>query len=333
MLELISAITLAVLAAVISGLIRVYSGISARELSRRSREGDHHAQSLHLVAKYGPEILLVFWPLALILTSVSLVIFASLLDPWAFVLVAILEVAIIYLIIPRLTPLPPIAFLAEKISPRLARALATSEPVIKPIARLFVNKTPKLTKIYTKEDLRELLSQQRESPENRIEDSVIDMIVHLLRAKGKNISSITVPLESTKVVSADDEIGPILINELHQTKQTYFAVREPKKKNIIGTFFIGDLQARMDGGKVKDVMIPKLYYVNEAQGVEALLDAFIKTKSHVFLVIDENQKILGVVDIESALKKLLGFSFDEYFDQYESPEEVSNPSRTDEDKV
>lgn len=327
------AIFLALLATILSGLIKAYTDVSARELSRRSREGDEHAHSLHLVAKYGAEISLVFWPITLVFLSVSLVLFARELSGFVAIFVTISLLLIVFLYIPRAKVTRPVVLLAEKFASRLARTLAFVEPAVKPVAHRLIRKKSVSTGIYTKEDLSELLNRQRLSEDNRIDPDTLDMVIHLTKAKGRPISSVYVPLESTKVVSVEESIGPILINELHQTKQIYFPVREPKKKNIIGTFYIGDLQARAEGGKVKEVVDSSLYYVGDQQGVEVLLDAFVKTKSHIYLVINEHQKILGVIDIESAIKKLLGRSYDEYFDQYDNPQEVANTSQTEEDKV
>lgn len=312
-----------VLTIFLGALNRTFSAVSARELSRRSREGDQQARRLHLVAKYGHDVGIVFWPAIVFFCSVTIWTASHLLAPGLAICAIILLLAITFLYMPS-AKVPKIFIkFSTKLAPKVARTIAFVEPAVRLVKPLGERLSSHEIDTLSQDDLVETLKQQRGAPGQRIGNDEISTTIHLLGASNDLIGKHTVPLESTKVVSVEESIGPILINELHQTKQQYFPVREAKKKNIIGTFYIGDLLEQSEGGKVSDVVDSHLFFVHEKQPLKHLLDAFIKTKSHIFMVIDDKQKILGVVSMEDALSKLLGGSIVGNFDSYESPESVS----------
>ena len=318
------------LSLVLSSLNKTYQAISAKELSRRSRTGDKKAHSIHLVAKYGLEASIVFWALIIICSSLAVYIGSQLLDNWAAVLSTAIFLAIVFMLMPRLKIFGFEWSMAAWTAPRVAKTLGFIEPVnrrIKNLAQRLTNQN----RAMSEQDLIETLSaQQKSSGEDRLDDNTIELLLSLLKNREAPISKYLVPLEDTKVVSVEESMGPILLDELHQTGQEYFPVREKKKKNIIGTVHLANIMNQAEGGKIKDIFNEQLFYINQNCHLSDVIDAFIKTKNHVYLTIDSKQKITGTISLETAIKALLGDAIETGFDSYEDPASVSGQPEKEE---
>ena len=79
-------------------------------------------------------------------------------------------------------------------------------------------------------------------------------------------------------VQAEEPIGPVLMSELHDSGFSRFPVRKETDNNIVGTLFLRDMVERKNGGIVSNIMNPKVYYVNDQESLEHVLEAFIRTK-------------------------------------------------------
>ena len=60
-----------------------------------------------------------------------------------------------------------------------------------------------------------------------------------------------------------------------------------------------------------------VYYVNEEKQLDHALQAFLKTKHHLFIVVNGFEEIVGILTIEDVLEEVLGKEIVDEFDQYE----------------
>jgi len=118
-------------------------------------------------------------------------------------------------------------------------------------------------------------------------------------------------------VSADDDIGPVLMGELHGTGHSRFPVYEGTKEHIIGTLYLHDLVGTKATGRVRDIMSKKVVYVHEKFTLYQTLQAFIKTKKHLFIVVNEFEEYVGIITIEDVLERVIGKLIVDEFDQYD----------------
>jgi CBS domain containing-hemolysin-like protein len=172
--------------------------------------------------------------------------------------------------------------------------------------------------VYEKEDLQEFINRQNTRPDNRIPESDLKMAFNALTFGDKKIGDIMTPLRKVRMVAENEQVGPLLMDELHSTGFSRFPVTGAgDKANIIGTLYIKDLLEKNDRATVSQLMDKKVYFVNETQNLREALNAFLKTHHHLFIVVNSFEETVGVVSIEDVLEQILGQEIVDEFDHYD----------------
>lgn len=338
--SLLTALIFLVLA--LAGVVirKTYFALPLRELKRRAVKHDQPAEQLYRAAAYGQSLRTLLWLYIGLTSAIALVLLARNLSVVVSILVVGPLLWIAFSLIPatrttavgiRLTSLatPLITWLLNYLHPMLSRG-----------ADLVENryKTPVHTGIFEREDVIDLMKRQKHQPDNRLTEEEIDIISRVLKFEDYTVGSIMVPRSEIKVVLADDTIGPILIDELHQTGQDFALVRASRKGEFIGSLAFHQLTLESTG-KVGDTMQDVVYYVHEADSLSRALHAFFTTNHPVFVVVNSSEEYVGVLTINSLLKQLLGHIPGEDFDQYADPVAVAarhsqqTPVKTDDEVV
>lgn len=300
-------------------ILKTYHEVPKKELKRRARHGDELAKMLYGPVAYGHSLDLLMW--LFIALSGSLLV--NLLARHVPLLLSVLVVAgLIWFVFAWLpntqvskyalrttqTVSPGIRWLLERLHPLLLRASK------------FIERHQDLTfhtGLYTKEDIIELVDKQKIQIDNQIDAEELKIVKHALQFGDKLVADVMTPRRMMKSVAATEVIGPVLMDELHDTGHSRFPVYQDKKDNVIGTLYLRDLMQAKAGGFVKTIMRKDVFYVNDQQSIARVLDAFIKTKHHLFLVVNNFQEIVGVISIEDVVEQVLGKQIMDEFDQYD----------------
>lgn len=317
---LFAAITLLVIA-----LQRTYKQYPVKELKRRARKGDPLAQLLYRPVSYGMSLQLL---LGLVLTASAAVTFALFADAFAtwfsvFIVASLLWLGYLWL--------PPAGLngwsrrILRTITPAIERALSFLHPVLRRVAG-FVQRFRHVhvqTGLYEKEDIVALLDRQQQEPENRIPSGEIDLLRHALTFADKEVRDVLVPQRSVKSVLATESIGPKLMDELYGSGFSRFPVVDPETTGVIGTLYMRDLVQKKATGVVRECMRKDVYYVHEDFTLYQVLQAFLKTKHHLFIVVNSFEESVGIVTIEDILEQIIGRPIVDEFDAYEDMRAVA----------
>src|SRR5690606_35080755 len=71
------------------------------------------------------------------------------------------------------------------------------------------------------------------------------------------------------------------------------------------------------GGLVKNLMESRIYYVHDESSLDEVLQAFIKTHHHMFLVVSDFEEVIGLITMEDVLEQVVGKPIIDEFDQYD----------------
>ncbi len=317
MLELITLVIFLGIAILAAGLRPVYAGVPIKELRRRASRGDQAAHLLYQVSHHGMTAEAVLVLISLVSVSMCCVIFVGTLGAPLATLFVMATIFLIFFLIP--TKQYRFAHkLARPISPYFARILIKIRPITNHIARIVRRYRPHAvqTGVYTKQDIIQLFEDQKISAGNQIDNTELDIALHALTFGDKKVSEVMTPRRVVHFVQAEEPIGPVLINELHESGFSRFPVRKEADNNIVGTLFLRDLVERKHGGIVSNAMNSKVYYVNDQEKLIHVLKAFIRTKHHLFMVVNEFEDIVGIITIEDILEQILGRKIVDEFDRY-----------------
>jgi CBS domain containing-hemolysin-like protein len=124
-----------------------------------------------------------------------------------------------------------------------------------------------------------------------------------------------IPNSVVKTISVDELLSPVVIGELHDSGYSRFPV--VSKKDFVGMLYMKDAVNVKNNKSVKDVMHPEVYYLNEEQNLQVALKAFLKTKHHLFMVVNGYEDVVGIITIEDVLEQIIGDKIIDEFDQYD----------------
>lgn len=315
-------IALILLACTLYGIAlrKTYDFLPAKELKRQARQGDKVARVLYRAVAYGASLRLLLWLFIGITAAAGFVLFARVTPPLlAFVAVAgLLWYGFAWM------PSGQVSTIGAKLvvwtTPAIARLLSYLHPVFSRAHGLMQSRRPVLfhTGLYEREDLIELIELQRAVPGNRISDEELDVVVHALSFGELTVEQVMVPRRVVVMASSSDVIGPILMDELHDSGHSRFPVHiDGDKDKIVGTLYLHDLVEAKHGGSVKDVARRSVYYAHEDQTLYQLLHAFLKTKHHLFIVVNSFEEYVGIITIEDVIEQIIGHKIEDEFDKYD----------------
>lgn len=316
-------VILLMLAAIIASLRPVYGIVTPKELQRRAKKGDQVAETLHDVSKYGMAADTVLLLASIITSALGFVLIANnLAGPLAVFCIAVL-IFIIFTVLPRRTSKVS-RKIALQVSPYLGPLLGKIRPILDRIVVLVQRHRPVTvhTGLYEKEDLIDLLRQQQVVPHNRIEETELDLAMHALMFGDKKVVDYMVPRRAISTVKYDDPVGPILLTELYKTGFSRFPVFNDDEA-VVGTLYLKDLVDRPTVGSVADVMNRSVYYIDDTASLEGALAAFLKTKHHLFIVINGFEEIVGILTIEDVIEQIIGRKIVDEFDRYDDMRQVA----------
>lgn len=159
-------------------------------------------------------------------------------------------------------------------------------------------------RIYSREDLAELIQNSKEviSPEERA------LLGSAFAFFNKTVSEVMTPRSVINFIKQTEFIGPLVLDELHALGHSRLPVINEDLDHVVGVLHIRDLLS-LDVRKsmtAEKLMEKKVYYIHEGDTLEHALAAFLKTRHHLFIVINENRETVGLITLEDTIEALIG---------------------------
>jgi len=151
----------------------------------------------------------------------------------------------------------------------------------------------------------------------KVEESQAEYIHNLFRFGELEVADVMVHRINMQTVNADDPIDKI-VDEVVASAYTRVPVWEGKPENIIGVIHAKDLLARLKsvGGDLSKIDVhaiaKKPWFVPDTTPLNEQLNAFLKRKLHIALVVDEYGEVQGLLTLEDILEEIVGDIADEY---------------------
>lgn len=176
----------------------------------------------------------------------------------------------------------PVSWL-ERSFEKLSRRLNEAQPLSKKAIQDFLKEQEYLSPDETKADLRLALAA--------------------LDLNTQKSGYFMVRLAKAKSVDVEEEIGPVLLSELHDTGRKIFAARE--NDGIVGTLRLDKLVELKSGGKAAKALDRQMVVVNKDEPVLQVIERFVESGAEMVFAEDETGKTAGVIYLEDVLKELV----------------------------
>jgi len=319
MLDFALGLLLGVVTIVLWVLRRSYQHVPAYELKRLARGGDEVAQLLYRAAAYGASLQVLLGCGVIVSVALALIFMVQALGTLGGVVAVLLLVGVGGFMFVPTSGRESNLGLAKLAAPLVARILERVQPMLSGLMRLLrrYRHISVHTGLYEKSDLVELLERQKGQTDSRIAPSEIALFRHALTFGDRFVSDVLTPKRVVKMVAANESIGPVLMDELARSGHSRFPVYDETRDNVVGILYLHDLVGARSTGVVSEVMSRKLTYVHEDFTLYQTLQAFLKTKQHLFLVVNSFEELVGIITIEDVLEQMIGRQIVDEFDHYD----------------
>lgn len=283
------------------------------ELERRAETGDATA-----LAELRRERLIVdVLSLQRLVTSLLLVICVAMavaLFGWLIGVVVAVVVALEYSAVGRL---PVIGRFANQLytqyEPVIMRFVEKFAPVFR-FVRISLPEQPPL-QLHSREELTHLISESN----GILSSDEKKLITGGLGAQQRTVETVMTPRSVVDSIERKEHLGPLVLDDLHKTGHSRFPVIEGDIDHVVGVLHIRDLleiDAKRKSTSVEKAMDPRVYYIKYDQTLEHALAAFLKTRHHLFVVINEFRETVGIVTLEDVIEAILGRPIVDEFDTH-----------------
>jgi CBS domain containing-hemolysin-like protein len=301
------------------------SQLSLFELERRAAEGHEGAKkALERQKLLGSIISLQKVVVALLLVVVVLV--SNLTFGWLIGVLVAVFVALEYGAISQIGFIKKLAKrIYEKIDERLIRFIKRAPLLIK-----ILNNVPNEEgeyRIGSRQELQHLIDESGEVL--NLDDK--KLIVAGLSFGDKLVKTIMTPKSMISSISSDEFLGPLALDDLHKIGHSRLPVIKGDIDHIVGMLNLRSLLA-LDIKKsttAEKAMDPKVFYIHENQTLRHALTAFLKTRHHLFVVVNEFRETVGLLSLEDVIEELIGQEIVDEFDSHDNLRAVAlrNPKR------
>jgi CBS domain containing-hemolysin-like protein len=151
----------------------------------------------------------------------------------------------------------------------------------------------------------------------KVEETQAAYIHNLFRFGELEVADVMVHRTNMQTINLADPVDKI-VDEVVASAYTRVPVWEDRPENIIGILHAKDLLSRMKnvGGDFSQIdiraIVKKPWFVPDTTSLTDQLNAFLKRKLHIALVVDEYGEVQGLLTLEDILEEIVGDIADEY---------------------
>ena len=332
-METILILLLILLSALFSGLTIGMMSLDLNSLRIKSKQGDKRAAKIISIRERGTQLLVT---LLLANTFVNAVLAILLSDKFSGVVAGFLTTAIIFLfgeLLPQaLLTRHGLAF-GARTAPFMKVLLFVGHPLTKPIA-FAIDKVlgREVYRTYSKKEILEILDDEASIDSGDVDTDEKRIVKGSLSFSHKKVDDVLTPSTIVETVHQDDVIDQDYLNRLKVSGYSRLPVETDDHNQIIGVLYLKDLLGVTLPTTVRDAMDSTVHFVNSEDTLDGVLDAFIKTKMHLFVALDEFGAFQGVITLEDILEEIIGAEIMDEDDEDADLRAVARAQRRDNKK-
>ena len=140
----------------------------------------------------------------------------------------------------------------------------------------------------------------------------------------KKVSDVMTPKSMIRAVESSETLGPLVLDELYKTGHSRFPVYEKDLDHVVGTLYLHDLLDMKKGSQVaQKAMQPRVFFIRQDKDLTHAFNGFIKSRHHLFVVVNEYRETVGLLSLEDVLEALLGAKIIDEFDAFDDLRSVA----------
>lgn len=315
MLTIIVVVVLVTLSGLFSGLTLGLMGLNTFSLRRKAKLGDENAKKILPLRERG-NLLLCTLLLGNVAVNAALSIFLG--SVTAGIIAGFIATGLI-VIFGEIIPQAIFARYGLKYGARFVWVvwvfLIILYPVTKPIAKaldfMLGGETPDAL---AKREVAELVNEQKKLKHSAIDKDDYEIIRNTLHFSDHTVRSVMTPLENIFFLNKNAILNHATLRKIYTHGHSRIPVFHHKKQNIVGILFTKDL-IHLDPKKrtpVEQLMRRDFQTVKASKKLDDVLRLFQEWRTHLSIVIDSENKVVGIVTLEDVLEEIIGEIVDEH---------------------
>ncbi len=276
--------------------------LSHAELKRRHKQTPVDALALDRFELF-PSVETVLRSLRRFLLTLLTAVLIVWLGWWGLLLA--LVVAVTYPSVARLKVL-------QKMAERLYRVIESTmldlaakyERIVMALREPSVRTHDVVKKVDSREELGEVIAASREV----VGEKERALLQSALTFPEVRVGDVMTPRSVIDVIEKGEFLGPLVLTELHKLGHSRLPVINGDLNHVVGVLHLRDLLS-LDNKRsttAEKAMEQKVYYIREDDTLEHALAAFIRTRHHLFIVINEHRETVGLLTLEDVMERLIG---------------------------
>jgi CBS domain containing-hemolysin-like protein len=139
------------------------------------------------------------------------------------------------------------------------------------------------------------------------------------------------PKSAIKTVKKSEFLGPLVLSEIHELGHSRLPVIAGDIDHVVGVLHISDLLSLdvKHSMTAEKAMEAKVFYIRHDDNLEHALAAFIESRHHLFIVINEYRETVGLLTLEDIMAALIGRQIIDEDDNHESIRSIAERVRGD----
>jgi metal transporter CNNM len=324
-MEALIVVLLLVLSAVFSGLNLGLMSLGPHELKRKMRLGDKDAKKIYPVRARGNYLLVTILVSNVAINS-TLAIF---LGSFAIGIVAVAASTMLITVFGEIIPQAIFSRYALVAGAKLVWLIKifmfVLYPVCAPITWILDKVLgEELPTVYSRKELVEILQEHSLSHASDIQGDEERIASGALTFGHKLIKDVMTPRIAVLSLLENQKLDPAALKALVEHGHTRYPVLDEAKEKVVGILYVHQLvDKNLQAKPLKEICDKRIFYLHETDNLDTALRAFLKTRHHLFIVIDEFAQYIGVISLEDVLEEILGAEIVDEFDEYEDMRQVA----------
>lgn len=158
---------------------------------------------------------------------------------------------------------------------------------------------------YTKRDILSIIEDDT-SPDADLDHDERRIARGAFSFSHRNVEHVMTPNTVVKTVKSSDIINKEYLADLKDSGYSRLPVLLDDSTQFGGILYLKDLLGIRLPKKVSDVMDNTIHFVHPSDPLDGVLNQFIKTKMHLFVVLDEFGGFEGVITVEDIIEEIIG---------------------------
>ncbi len=307
MTNIVLAIICVLFSALFAGLTLGLMGLDLSTLRRKMEHGDKDAEKVYKIRENG-----MFLLTTLLLGNAAASAFFSILvgdiiEGWWAGVIATSALFIVGEILPQAVVSRFALSFGARTAPLIRVIMTIFSPICYPIAWVLNKMLGKeVPTSYTKRDLLSIISDDKTTSNGDVDHDERRIAKGAFSFSHRNVEHVMTPNTVVKTVRADDVIDEAYLADLKDSGYSRLPVGTDDPNQFVGILYLKDLLGIKIPIIVRDVMDGTVHFVNTSDPLDTVLDQFIKTKMHLFVVLDEFGGFEGVITVEDVIEEIIG---------------------------